>query len=189
MKIVKLLLIGCMVLSSSTHVQSSQNFSVDVITQLLANQGMQQILAPMFAAIAGGILKQILDISHGENKTLNPLVLEIREATEKYGPSVAAGFQAAGGSIHVKIPNEMSIESARAGFAPFIYLDCVPGSDKALIDRIEADKKPVLSLRTGFGQNCKVEARCNLSNAMWGGVSVMALIIAQIAMAASQPLK
>ena len=81
------------------------------------------------------------------------------------------------------------LESARAGFAPFIYLDCIPGSHKALLDRTEADKKPVFSLRAGLGQNCKVEARCNLSNAIWGGMSIVAFIAAQLAIATVQPVK
>ena len=131
MKVIKLLMLGCMIVSSSFKLESSQNSSVNM-AQFFANPNIQQMLAPMIAAIAGGIVKQMLDISHGENKTFNPLILEIRQATEKYGPSIAAGFQAAGGSIHVKVPHEINIESARAGFGPFIYLDCIPGSDKAI---------------------------------------------------------
>jgi hypothetical protein len=87
----------------------------------------------------------------------------------------------------VKVPNEINLNNARAGFAPFIYLDCAPGSDKALLNRTDADKQTVISFRAGLGQNCKVEARCNVSNAVWAGCSVAALIVAQLAVAVVQP--
>ena len=187
MKHGKSLLLMLGMVFSTIQVQSSQDVSANLIISLLANPSVQQMLAPVATALAAGIAKQILDINNGQNKTLNPLVLEIRDATEHYGPSIAAGFQAAGGSIHVKVPNEINLDNARAGFAPFIYFDCAPGSDKALLDRTDADKQTVISLRVGLGQNCKVEARCNLSNAVWAGCSVAALVVAQVAIALVQP--
>ena len=185
MKSIKSLMLVLAMLFSTVQIQPSDNSMSDLIVQILSHPNTM----PMAAAVAAGIIKQIFDISDGQNKTFNPLILEIREATETYGPSIAAGFQAAGGSIHVKVPNEMNIDSARAGFAPFMYIDCLPGSDKALINRTDADKQAVFSLRAGLGQNCKVEARCNVSNALWAGISVIALVAAQIAIAAVQPSK
>ena len=187
MKHGKSLLLVLGMLLTTCHLESSQNSSADLFVSLLSNPAMQQMLAPVATAVAAGVVKQIMDIQSGQNKTLNPVVLELKDATEKYGPSIAAGFQAAGGSIHVKVPNEINLDHARAGFAPFIYLDCAPGSDKALLNRTDADKQTVISLRAGLGQNCKVEARWNLSNAVWAGCSVAALIAAQLAVAVVQP--
>lgn len=187
MKCGKSLLLVLGMFFATCQIESSENSSTDLIISLLSNPNIQQILAPVATAVVAGVVKQIMDIQSGQNKTLNPLILEMREANEKYGPSIAAGFQAAGGSIHVKVPSEINLDNARAGFAPFIYLDCAPGSDKALLNRTDADKKTVLSLRAGLGQNCKIEARCNVSNAVWAGVSVAALLGAQLAIAVVHP--
>lgn len=186
MKYGKLLRCVFGMLSISFQLESSDT-SASILESLLVNPTLQQMLTSVTTALVAGVAKQIIDISSGQNKTLNPFILELRQANEQYGPTIAAGFQAAGGSIHVKVPTEMNLDNARAGFAPFIYLDCAPGSDKALMNRTEADKKTVLSLRAGLGLNCKVEARCNLSNALWAGCSVAALITAQLAIAVTKP--
>ena len=182
MKRVKLSMLAFVMMFSTVQTKASDDAVANLISQLISNPNVM----PLVAAVAAGIAKQIFDVSHGQNKTFNPLVLEMKEATQSYGPSIAAGFQAAGGSIHVKVPNELNLDAARAGFSPFFYIDCLPGSDKALLGRTDADKKAVLSLRTGLGQNCKVEARCNLSNAIWGGMAMAGLIIVQVVIATAE---
>jgi len=150
----------------------------DVITGFL-NSDMGKIAT---AAGVGALLNQGRELYKGANKTLNPIIAELREATENCGPAVAAGLRVAGISAHVKLPRELNVQSARAGFKPFFVADCDLGYDQAVVNPTEADKEQVVSIRAGLGENCKVEVKANLTSVMWAAGGAATLVVARIAM-------
>jgi hypothetical protein len=179
MKIAKMMMVALLTLPC--NMKASDKLVQQAMEGLVANVNVQNLVV----ALSAGVAHQLVDVSKGQDKTLNPFFVEMREATEKYSSSMAAGFRLAGASVHLKVPGAFDLAHARANFSPFIAIDCAPGSDKALLNRTDADKQPVLSVRAGLSETCKIEARCNVSNALWAAGSVAALVAGQMIIAAA----
>lgn len=168
-----LLVLPCSLRADAKLIEQAMQF-------VAANANAQNCGAAI--ALVGGFAQQI----YNEKSTLNPLILEAREANKQYGSSFAAGLQAAGVSVHVKVPGAVDLESAKVRFAPFFAIDYAMRSDKSipLEHRNEANNKPVVSVRAGLSENCKIEARCHATTAMYAVGAAVVYVAGQMVCAA-----
>lgn len=168
-----LLVLPCTLTPSGTLIEQAMEFAAKNIN--VQNCGAA-------AALVSGFAQQL----YNEKSTLNPFILEMREAHKQYGSSIAAGLQAAGVSVHVKVPGAMNLDCAKAEFAPFFAMDYAARSDKSipLEKRTDADNKPVISVRAGLSENCKIEARCHAKTAMYAAGAAVVFVAGQAVCAA-----